>query len=98
MSSGVLPRCCFSRPAPLLRGCAIVAGAVLSVIALIQGLRPPVIQNYDVNLSGLPASMEGTVIVAMSDLWGPLIRLWRPGEILRVTLHTEGNSPGHLRP
>ena len=43
------------RIAPSLRGLALAAGGVLSVIALVQGLRPPVVQNYDVNLSDLPA-------------------------------------------
>lgn len=56
------------RLAPSLRGFAIAVGAVLSVIALVQGLRPPVIQEYDVNISGLPPDMDGIVIVAMSDL------------------------------
>jgi len=56
------------RLAPSLRGFALVAGGVLSVIALVQGMRPPVVQNYDVYLYGLPHEMNGTVIVAMSDL------------------------------
>ena len=56
------------RLAPRLRGVALAAGGVLSVIALIQGLRPPVVQSYDVHLAGLPDEMDGTVIVAMSDL------------------------------
>ena len=46
----------------------MVTGGVLSVIALFQGLRPPVVKNYEVYLSGLPDEMEGTIIVAMSDL------------------------------
>jgi predicted MPP superfamily phosphohydrolase len=77
----VLPRL-----APFLRGCALAAGAVLSVIALVQGLRPPVIQNYDVNLSGLPPGMDGTVIVAMSDLHvGTLIgRQWLEARVSQV--------------
>ncbi|MGA1839658.1 MAG: metallophosphoesterase [bacterium] len=57
-----------SRLAPRLRGLAILTGVVLSIIGLIQGLRPPVIENYDVYLSGLPIEMENTVIIAMSDL------------------------------
>ncbi len=56
------------RLAPWLRGWALVAGGALSVIALIQGLRPPVVQSYEVHLSGLPHEMDGTVLVAMSDL------------------------------
>lgn len=38
------------------------------MIALVQGMRPPVVQNYDVYLQRLPHKMNGTVIVAMSDL------------------------------
>jgi hypothetical protein len=57
-----------SRLAPSLRGFALIAGGVLSVIALVQGMRPPVVQNYDVYLQGFPHKMNGTVIVAMSDL------------------------------
>ena len=56
------------RLAPSLRGTALVAGLVLSLIALFQGLRPPVVQSYEVYLSGLTDEMDGTVLVAMSDL------------------------------
>lgn len=56
------------RLAPSLQGYALVAGGLLSVIALIQGLRPPVVQRYEVRLPGLPYEMDGTVIVALSDL------------------------------
>jgi predicted MPP superfamily phosphohydrolase len=57
-----------SRAAPLLRGFALTVGGVLSVAALIQGLRPPIVHNYDVNLSSLPHELDGTVIIALSDL------------------------------
>jgi predicted MPP superfamily phosphohydrolase len=56
------------RSAPSLRGLALVAGGVLSVIALVQGLRPPVVQSYEVRLGGLPHEMDGTVLVGVSDL------------------------------
>jgi predicted MPP superfamily phosphohydrolase len=56
------------RQAPSLRGIALVAGLVLSLIALFQGLRPPVVQDYEVHLSGLAHEMDGTVLVVMSDL------------------------------
>jgi uncharacterized protein len=56
------------RRAPSLRGWALAAGVALSLIALFQGLRPPVVQRYDVTLRGLPDEMNGTVSVAMSDL------------------------------
>jgi uncharacterized protein len=56
------------RLAPSLRGLGLIVGGLFSVIALVQGLRPPVVQNYDVYLAGLPRELNGTVIVAMSDL------------------------------
>ena len=58
----------FLRITPLLRGWALGASGVLSVITLIRGARPPVLLNYEARLSGLPNKMDGTVIVAMSDL------------------------------
>ncbi|UCH20715.1 MAG: metallophosphoesterase [Deltaproteobacteria bacterium] len=51
-----------------LRGWALLVGVVLSVIAFFQGLRPPVIEKYEVSLPGLPDSMDGTVLVALSDM------------------------------
>lgn len=56
------------RFAPSLRGVALGAGGMLSAIALIQGLRAPVIENYAVAISGLPVASQDTVIIAMSDL------------------------------
>ena len=72
--------------APSLRGLALVAGGVLSVIALVQGLRPPVVQNYEVRLSGLPNEMDGTVLVAMSDLHlGSLLgKQWLEARVAQV--------------
>jgi len=58
----------FPRIASSLRGWALIISGVLSVIALIQGARPPVVLNYEVRLSGLPNKLDGTLIVAMSDL------------------------------
>jgi predicted MPP superfamily phosphohydrolase len=56
------------RLSPSLRGWALLVGMVLSGIALIQGLRPPVVEKYEVSLSGLPKAMDGTVLVALSDM------------------------------
>lgn len=56
------------RLAPSLRGLALAAGGLLSIIALIQGLRPPVVQHYEVHLSDLPDEMNDTVLVGLSDL------------------------------
>jgi len=58
----------FSRLAPSLRGFALIAGVALSLIALVQGLRPPILKNYEVHLRGLPDEMDGKMIVAMCDL------------------------------
>lgn len=58
----------FQRQVASVRGWALVVGGVLSVIAVFQGMRTPVIQSYEVSLSGLPDEMEGKILVAMSDL------------------------------
>ncbi|MFC1475735.1 metallophosphoesterase [Candidatus Zixiibacteriota bacterium] len=54
--------------APRLRGAALLAGAVLSVIALVQGNRPPVVQDYEIYLADLPPEADNLTIVAISDL------------------------------
>lgn len=56
------------RLSPSLRGWALLVGLVLSVIAFIQGMRPPVVEKYEVSISGLPDAMDGTVLVALSDM------------------------------
>ncbi|HOB52771.1 MAG TPA: metallophosphoesterase [Acidobacteriota bacterium] len=58
----------FHRTAPALRGWALLAGTLLTGVALVQGLRPPVVHDYHVRLDGLPAALDGTVVVAVSDL------------------------------
>ena len=74
------------RLAPSLRGWALFVGAVLSVIALVQGLRPPVVQSYEVRLAGLSGEMDGKVLVAMSDLHlGSLIgKRWLAARVAQV--------------
>jgi len=74
------------RLAPSLRGWALFVGAVLSVIALVQGLRPPVVQSYEVRLAGLTGEMDGKVLVAMSDLHlGSLIgKRWLAARVAQV--------------
>jgi uncharacterized protein len=56
------------RQTPYLRGAACVAGVALTAIALVQGLRAPVVNEYEVFLPGLPKELDGTVIIALSDL------------------------------
>ena len=56
------------RVAPMLPGWAAIAAVALSIIALVQGLRPPVVRHYEVALNGLPPGRDGLVLVAVSDL------------------------------
>jgi predicted MPP superfamily phosphohydrolase len=56
------------RLAPRLRGWALLAAGALSAIALVQGLRPPVVRDYTVRLAGLPAAEDSTVLVVIADL------------------------------
>ena len=56
------------RRSPSLRGWALVAGGLLSAVAIVQGSRPPIVEDFEVRLPGLSESMDGTVLVAMSDL------------------------------
>lgn len=51
-----------------LRGWATVGGLVLAGVAAVQGLRAPVVRDYEVDLAGLPPQADGTVLVAVSDL------------------------------
>lgn len=74
------------RIAPSLRGWAMVAAGLLSAIALFQGMRAPVVENYDVFISGLPGEMDGRVIVAMSDLHAGRLRgkSWLAARVAQV--------------
>ena len=58
----------FSSITPRLRGWAMLGGCLLSVVATIQGVRAPVVINYEVRLKNLPAALDGTTLVALSDL------------------------------
>jgi len=74
------------RLTPSLRGWALVASGVFCVIALIQGLRPPVVEKYEVGIAGLPNEMDGLVLAAMSDLHlGSLLgKQWLEGRVAQV--------------
>ena len=56
------------RAVPRLRSAGLVVGGVLSAIALVQGLRAPVIAKFEVHIASLPAALDGTVVVGLSDL------------------------------
>jgi len=74
------------RLSPSLRGWALLAGGVFSAIALFQGLRPPVVEKYEVVLPGLPDTMDGTVLAALSDmhLGSQLGERWLAARITQV--------------
>jgi predicted MPP superfamily phosphohydrolase len=71
---------------PALRAVALMAGALLTGISLLQGFREPAITEYVVELSDLPATLDGTVIVALSDLHlGSLLgEDWLSGRVAQV--------------
>jgi len=54
--------------APILRGYGLIAGVMLSLFAIVQGMRPPAIISYDVSIANLPPSADGRVIATLSDL------------------------------
>jgi len=58
----------FHEQAPVIRGWAALVACVLSVVALIQATRSPVISDYEVQLAGLPLDRDGTVLLHISDL------------------------------
>ena len=46
---------------------AVLAGFLLSGIALVQGLRPPVVHDYEIRLRGLPTERDGLVVAVLAD-------------------------------
>jgi len=58
----------FKRISPSLRGISILVGIIFSSIALYQGLSAPVMEKYEVVLKDLPEDLDGTVLIAVSDV------------------------------
>jgi len=58
----------FRQAAPVARGVAAGVALVLSLVALVQGMRHPVVTALEIPLAGLPAERDGTVLVQVSDL------------------------------
>jgi len=57
------------------RGIALVIGLLYAAMAMVQGMRPPTVKEYEVYLKGLPAELDSTVVAAVSDLHvGPLTK------------------------
>ncbi|MFH1069434.1 MAG: metallophosphoesterase [Candidatus Glassbacteria bacterium] len=51
-----------------IRGITLAIGLLYCALALVQGMRPPVVREYEVYLKDLPAELDGTVVAAVSDL------------------------------
>ncbi|MGH8854705.1 MAG: metallophosphoesterase [Telluria sp.] len=50
------------------RALGVIAGLLLAAFAMFQGMRAPLIVEHEVVLKGLPRALDGTVLVAVSDL------------------------------
>jgi uncharacterized protein len=75
------------RYASSARGLALIVGLLLSAIGLVQGLRPPVVQNYAIELSDLRSELDGTTIIAISDMHlGSLIgKKWLEARVAQIS-------------
>ena len=51
-----------------LRGGGLIIAGLLIVVAMVQGVRPPVVVRHDVMLPDLPSELDGITLVVLSDL------------------------------
>jgi len=58
----------FHRQAPAIRGWAVGVAGLLMVIAMVQGMRRPVITDCEIKLAGLPLERDGMVLLQLTDL------------------------------
>jgi predicted MPP superfamily phosphohydrolase len=74
------------RISPSLRGLALSIGIVFSMVAFFQGMRSPAVERFNVNLPDLPEALNGTVIIALSDmhLGSQLGKKWLTKRIAQV--------------
>ena len=54
--------------APILRGGATLLGLSMACVGTVAALLPPTVRQTDVPLPGLPANLDGTTLVLISDL------------------------------
>jgi predicted MPP superfamily phosphohydrolase len=52
----------------VVRAGALVTAGVMTLAALGQGIRRPVVRRYEVRLRGLPPALDGTRVLQLSDL------------------------------
>jgi uncharacterized protein len=53
---------------PVLRTVALILTLLMTILALVQARRSPVVTEYEVALDGLPHEADGTVLVVASDM------------------------------
>jgi len=53
---------------PQIRRWAFGTGLVLALIANIQGIRPPIVNEYELTIENLPPALDGALLAAVSDL------------------------------
>jgi predicted MPP superfamily phosphohydrolase len=72
--------------APRVRTWTALGAGMLSAVALFQGLRPPVVREYEIRLPDLPPERDGLRLAHLSDLHlGSLLgERWLRGVIARV--------------
>jgi hypothetical protein len=58
----------FPARAHLIRCAGMICGVILVCIAHVQGLRPPVIESYEVSVRNLPDHLDGFRMAVLSDL------------------------------
>ena len=100
----------FQRYLTFLRATAFIAGILLSLFALYQGFRAPVVRDYEIHLSQLPPQYEGLVLAAVSDLhmgtfldekWlkerVDQVNALRPDVVVLLGDLFEGDSPGERK-
>ena len=93
-----------------LRVAAFLAGILLSLFALYQGYRAPVVRDYEIRLSKLPSQYDGLVMAVISDLhvgtfldekWLEeridQVNALRPDVVVLLGDLFEGDSPGERK-
>jgi len=53
---------------PRIRSGALLIAAAMIALALVQGMRPPVVVREEVSLAGLPRTLDGTRVAVLADL------------------------------
>ena len=53
---------------PALRTAALILALLMTIVALVQARRSPVVTEYEVVLDGLPREADGSVLVVASDM------------------------------